>query len=176
MHFPNTVRDEKYLEMLRVRRKKINADHAMITISKSHAEMEGFCFFANTENSQIYNFYMNELPLLRSFIDYFKEEMGEEIIAQKKSSVNLATAKKELFFPKEYNKMVTPVSRHTFLKAIGKDVDWLVSLQFTKREKEILKHLKLGKTAQEIADILFLSRRTIEKYFENIKLKLQCER
>jgi DNA-binding CsgD family transcriptional regulator len=176
LHFPNTVRDEQYLEMLHLRRKKINADHAMMMITKNSAEMEGFCFFTKTENMQIYNFYMNELPLLRSFVEYFKREMSSEIIAQKKSSVNLATMKKELFFPNESKSIVTAPRRQAFFKAIGKDVEWLGSLKLTGREREILRLLKFGKTAQEIADTLFISRRTVEKYFETVKLKLHCDR
>lgn len=56
-HFPNAIRDEQYLETLRLRRNSIDADHAMILINKIHGEIEAFGFFTGTENPQIYNFY-----------------------------------------------------------------------------------------------------------------------
>lgn len=46
--------------------------------------------------------------------------------------------------------------------------------QLTEREKTCLKYLIMGKTAKETADILSMSTRTIEHYFENIKNKLIC--
>lgn len=44
----------------------------------------------------------------------------------------------------------------------------------TRREVECLYWLSQGKSAEETAIILFISKRTIEKHFENIKLKLDC--
>ena len=44
----------------------------------------------------------------------------------------------------------------------------------SKREKECLKLFLKGKTAQETASLLNISRRTVETYFENIKDKLGC--
>lgn len=44
----------------------------------------------------------------------------------------------------------------------------------TTREKECLKQFLHGKTSKETARELFLSFRTIEYYFENIKDKLDC--
>lgn len=102
--------------------------------------------------------------------------MQADLNIMKRFPANLAAAKKELFFPKEHEKTITNSSRHIFLKSMGKNIDWLMSLKLTVREKEVLKYLTNGKTAQEIADMLFLSRRTVEKFFENIKLKLHCER
>lgn len=42
---------------------------------------------------------------------------------------------------------------------------------FSKREKDILYHLTRGKTAREIASVLGLSKRTVEHYLENTKIK-----
>ena len=39
------------------------------------------------------------------------------------------------------------------------------------RQKECLQYLVRGKTAKEIADILGLSKRTIENYIDTIKVK-----
>ena len=101
IHFPNTARDEQYLEMLRLRRKKIDADHAMILIQKKQGGIEAYCFFTNTANLQIYNFYANETVLLYSFIDFFKNEMQEDLNTMLKALANLASAKKRAFFFRE---------------------------------------------------------------------------
>lgn len=49
-----------------------------------------------------------------------------------------------------------------------------LSKKLSLREKECLHLLIQGKTAQETGLILFLSPRTIEYYFENLKDKLDC--
>lgn len=46
----------------------------------------------------------------------------------------------------------------------------------SKREVEIMFFLLRGKTAPEIAEILFLSKRTIENHIANMKQKLQCHK
>ena len=43
------------------------------------------------------------------------------------------------------------------------------------QEVACLKYAALGKTAKETAQILNLSFRTVESYFENIKTKLHCK-
>lgn len=176
IYFPNTARDEHYLEMLNLRRKKIDADHAMLTVNKTHEGVEAFCFYTSTHNPQIYNFYVNERVLLQTFMEYFKQEMTKELLSMQRNPANLLSAKKELFFPKETKNILTSTQRGQFLKAMGKEVEGLLSLKLTSREKDTLFLLKTGKTAQEIAKSLFISKRTIEKYIEHIKFKLQCER
>ncbi len=42
---------------------------------------------------------------------------------------------------------------------------------FSSRESDVIKYVLRGKTMREIGEILGLSRRTVESYFENIKLK-----
>lgn len=44
----------------------------------------------------------------------------------------------------------------------------------SKRETICLFYLIRGKTAKEIAEIIYLSKRTVEKHIDNIRLKLHC--
>lgn len=44
----------------------------------------------------------------------------------------------------------------------------------TKRENTCLQYLVRGKTAKEISDLLYISKRTVEKHIEHIKTKLDC--
>lgn len=46
----------------------------------------------------------------------------------------------------------------------------------SKRESACLFYLIRGKTAQEIASRLYISKRTVEKHLENIKNKLNCNK
>ncbi|XZF15938.1 response regulator [Chitinophagaceae bacterium MMS25-I14] len=58
----------------------------------------------------------------------------------------------------------------TLQDKIAKSVFSKVSL--TPREKDVLQHIANGETNQEIANLLFLSVRTVENYRLNIQLKL----
>lgn len=49
-----------------------------------------------------------------------------------------------------------------------------IKVSLTKREAEVLKHLRMGKTAKETAQDIFLSPRTVETHLENIKQKTCC--
>ena len=44
----------------------------------------------------------------------------------------------------------------------------------TKKEVEIIKYLKIGKTAEEVGMILTSSKRTVEEHIKNIRHKLHC--
>lgn len=57
-------------------------------------------------------------------------------------------------------------NRFNKTSSISNNVNW------TPRENDIIQLLARGKTAKEIGAMLYLSRRTIEHYIENIKLKM----
>ena len=44
----------------------------------------------------------------------------------------------------------------------------------TERQLQCVKYLLQGKTAREIAEILGLSRRTVEYYLSNVKSRFEC--
>lgn len=48
--------------------------------------------------------------------------------------------------------------------------------ELTTREKQCLLHLSKGLSARETADILNISRRTVEKHLDNVKLKFNCSK
>ena len=49
------------------------------------------------------------------------------------------------------------------------------SIVLTKREQEILHHIKAGKTSKEIADILFLSELTVKSHRQNMMRKFDVK-
>lgn len=59
---------------------------------------------------------------------------------------------------------------HLEVEQVPEELDSL-----TKTEKEVLKHIAQNKTAKEIADIMFISDRTVEKHKSNMLKKLKLE-
>ena len=47
-------------------------------------------------------------------------------------------------------------------------------LQLTNREKEVLEQICMGKTTAEIAEVLYISQRTVETHRANLLSKTQC--
>ncbi len=45
----------------------------------------------------------------------------------------------------------------------------------TRREKEVLEHIAANHTSQEIADIMFLSKRTVDSHRQSLLLKMQVK-
>ena len=60
---------------------------------------------------------------------------------------------------------------HGLFKNINKKRSTQKSTVLTEREKEILYHICIGLSNQEIADRLYLSKRTIDKHRENLLIK-----
>jgi len=76
--------------------------------------------------------------------------------------------------------LLTDSHRKTFHENNWRQVSYILtdcyeSLGLTVRQSECLFYLVRGKTASEIAQILFRSKRTIESHIDTLKLKLQCE-
>lgn len=66
---------------------------------------------------------------------------------------------------------------NTHVHANAEETNRILKLanRLTRREKECLRLQIQGKTAKDAASLLFVSPRTVEYYFENIKDKLVCE-
>lgn len=47
-------------------------------------------------------------------------------------------------------------------------------MYFTKREQTVISHLVRGRTAKEIGELLFISKRTVETHIDHIKSKANC--
>jgi DNA-binding CsgD family transcriptional regulator len=63
--------------------------------------------------------------------------------------------------------------RHARKYSLGKSYP---TIYFTEREAQTIFYFLYGRSAMEVADILSLSRRTIEFYVRNMKTKLDCRR
>ncbi|MFA6409659.1 MAG: helix-turn-helix transcriptional regulator [Gammaproteobacteria bacterium] len=155
-----------------------------VTIVKKTPFFHEFYFFSGkVEDTNLMNFYFNNIDLLQRFTFYWKN----------KAEKLLTTAEKhKIFIP---NKLDNPVWEDNlsnkslivnseliqdFLEAIktrgytfqGHDFQ---KINFTSRELECALCLLRGFTVREIAHKLYRSQRTIEKHVDNIKNKLNCQ-
>lgn len=141
-------------------------------ITSTHKNYVDTYFFAvQKPHTGIINFYYNHIDLLRKFIDYF-ECKSEKLF--KKADYNRIIKPSFLLDTYSVNPMLFQINdqkKKSFLKLIG-GRDNSVYQKLTLREKECIENIAHGKTAKDIARIINISYRTVEKHLENAKIKL----
>lgn len=80
----------------------------------------------------------------------------------------------EAAYAGDYNSLHALV-RISFPKVVGTEQDLRKAFSITKRESEVLYWLSFGKTNWEIAQILEMSPRTVNKHLEQVYKKLQVD-
>lgn len=126
-----------------------------ITIIKK--EQDGYGFFnigKKTSDPSIINTFVNRLDLYENFILAFQENINEIINNAKRLKLS-----------------ANPASTVDKSKRLGHQFG---NLYLTERELQCVNYLSLGKTAEEIAIILNISKRTVETHIQHIKKKLDC--
>ncbi len=126
-----------------------------ITIIKS--EQDGFGFYnpgTKSSDSSVINQYVNNLDKYENFILGFQEKASDILLAAKKLKL-----------------CINPLLSIDDRKKPGYQVG---NFYFTEREFQCVNYLILGKTAEEIAIILNISKRTVETHILNIKRKMNC--
>lgn len=126
-----------------------------ITIIKR--EEDGFGFYnlgTKSSNASIINKYVNNLNQYENFIFEFQHKAHDVLRAAKNlklciNSESIINQSKNLGY--QYG-----------------------NLYLTAREYECINYLTRGKTAEEIAIILNISRRTVETHIQNVKRKMNC--
>jgi len=107
-----------------------------------------------------------ELSYALNFIKHYKERAKGLISYADKHRYKLEYSHDKLFSPHKHNVILELECRNN---------GQLVSFErLTVREYECLAWLTRGKTIPEIALILGISKRTVEKFIANIKSKLEC--
>lgn len=126
-----------------------------ITIIKQ--EEDGFGFYnlgTKSSDSSIINSYVNKLDQYENFILSFQEKANTILRAAK----NLKLC----------------INSESVIHKTKKPGYQFGKLHFTEREFECVSYLTRGKTAEEIAIILSISKRTVETHIQNIKRKMNC--
>lgn len=156
---------------LNLAQKKFNNNFGLQIINKLTVGVECWGFGLNSVDCSHHMLLINELPLLKLFIEKFRLENRDILDYIESNAVNIAALLGPGFEQQRISMMPKSFARQEFLTHLG-----LVSplKRLTSREISILDLILLGLTAKEIAEQLDLSFRTIEHYIEKMKDKLDC--
>lgn len=153
-----------------------NICHGLNIMEKKEGFIESFGFATTSENSNISQFYINNLDILKHFLLFFKEKASEVIKTADSKKICILSEPAPTHVNNTENEKIgnflqqTSLTKYTLRTANGQTC-------LTKKEVECLSLLAGGKTAKEIAKLLIskngeqLSPRTVEFYINNIKKK-----
>lgn len=157
-----------------------------ISITEPHHDgCEHYLFSTSPDRPEAVHYLANNMDILYHFILYLKDR-GEKVFKKAQDKSNRIVVQKSFIAPSEslmtnqdfhqrmqmhkkqfFNK--TPIRRFTFEAGDSQGI------RLTQREISCVIHLLQNKTAQETAELMNLSRRTVESYLDNIKVKLDCD-
>lgn len=147
-------------------------DHG-ITLIEKHENFVDFYHFAATPTSSanLLGHYLSNMVLLQKFCLYFREKANRLIIDSKShlteaSTVPLLPPKMEHEFI-NYTRNICQLSYGSYIVKNNSQ-----RVNFTVRETQCILLLKKACTTSAIAQILHISKRTVETYFEQIRDKL----
>ena len=164
-----THQDDKILSILK---DKYNIGNGVTYIEKYTGYCE-YCYFGTyADNYSIYNLYMNKKTLFKDFVTFFKAH-AKDII--KKCEINrIPKLIEKPVFPIENS---YPVSTKEFFDLINKSnysLHITEDIRISRRELQCIIWCMKGKTADEIGQILGISKRAVEAYTQNLKEKFKC--
>ncbi|MCF6764787.1 helix-turn-helix transcriptional regulator [Thiotrichales bacterium 19S3-7] len=157
-------------------------DIALCLCENTEYGREQFWFSGHSRDG-VKDVFYNERGALREFIHYFIQEsssLREELMQMHYSVYDYHYDSNENIISKNQcietsdQPFARPnnTRRSSFLHDIGVFNQLAVKQNLSYREQQILQLTSQGKTAKEIADILFLSNKTIEFHLEKAKEKL----
>lgn len=154
-----------------------------ITIAEKQPDGCAFYFIGGTvDDRNITNFLVNNIGLLKKYIAYFQSE-NRTIIAsasQHRVSLSLPDDPENVASNSDESCLLaeSQTKIEAFLKVIQPKHIYLTKdnreIMLTKAECRCLSLLLRGKTAEETATALFISKRTVEKHLERVREKLDC--
>lgn len=138
-----------------------------LIICRRLLDYNDFWFFGTVrDNTEILNYYINNINLFKEFTIYFKNIFSNIIDNHDKSQLIVSKVKK-LTYTDEQDKKAEKILQKMRLKSYHLKDDIYLSW----RERECLLHLSTGKTMKEIARLINLSPRTVEYYINTLKQK-----
>lgn len=174
---------ERYGESARMSQEAIQfgVNHTFTIIQKNSDHGTDFYHFANSGNSSSINqTYLINLDLLKIFIVHFREKVLQSKALASAYSLKFGCEKNSAGHTTNFSTCPSE-NRQDFVNQIAwkktkNTPPFLFEMQYfqnlSPREKECLYFYVHGKSAKEIGEILFLSRRTIEQFLMSIKIKL----
>lgn len=169
--------DHNFLKVVNSFSDTYSQHHPFIMIrkeSKDKAHIFGFC--ARRHTPSLPSFYMNNLSLLNSFIEYHLSLNEKFIKNSEENIINIAALRgHEHFYKRSYGQesLSNPAYTCNFFENIGVYPTLFKGAnKLSFREKQVLVACLDGKTAAEHGEELGLSPRTIQSYIVNTKNKL----
>jgi LuxR family quorum-sensing system transcriptional regulator SolR len=137
-----------------------------LIIYKKFLDYGDVWYFGTTrDNTEILNYYMNNIDIFKNFIVYFKNKLSDIIEPYEPTKLIVSKIKLQKYANDDEK---TRQLLHTLkIKSYHLKDD----IYLSQREKECLSHLSTGKTMKEIARIINISPRTVESYINTIKKK-----
>lgn len=137
-------------------------------VTKLPEGVEVFGFSSNCSSVLKTAQLLNELPVLKFFMEKFREDNPAIFKSLQDNQINISHLIGPAFYQKHDPKFFHLPNKQRFLQEMGCKFD------FSRRENEVIQQLLLGYSAGQIAKILYLSKRTVEHHIERIKMKLNC--
>ncbi len=150
-----------------------NGGRGISIVKAENYWVDKFEFSSETRNYWINQFYLSNIDLLENFVLAYKEKAAS-LIEQAHQNRNILIFDSDVDLTAEYDDTFLPANILTAMTPERRTTLPELKPTFTRRELECIKWLILGKTIPEIAIILNLSHRTLEKYIVSIKEKLGC--
>lgn len=125
-------------------------------------------------NQQVNQFYLDNFNLLHKFNNYFQEQFSAHINKLKTKRMDVECKSEFLNLMKHSKEMI--IQREAKIHEFSTlcDSETLSKPNLTTRELQLINWYLLGKTAEESAMILGISRRTVEYHFEKLRKKFNC--
>jgi len=165
IHLAKGVKDPAYLNS-RKHAESFGIQDSLVITLKMKEKLVGFSFGLKS------NVYQNpliirEIPLLRNYCEFFLKEAAHTIRELESEPVNILPFKGDAFKCSHLNFGLSKCQKNKLLTLMR-----IPKTSLSSREKECLRFYLEGETASSIAKQLGLSRRTVESYLDNIKMKL----
>lgn len=161
--------NKKLQKLMEVGRLKYKTNFNLMISKRTSEGIEGFGFGCNDNSSATYENLLNEIPLLKRFIENFKEENVAIFKIVEDCQVNV----QDIMGADFPNLKFHDSDLYDRMQILGNFKINIPSL--TLRELEILKYCANGFPASYIADQLSIGKRTAESYIINLKDKLDCD-
>jgi DNA-binding CsgD family transcriptional regulator len=167
--FHKAIKDKKWENVLQIAEDKFKINFCCQLINKTNNGIEVFDFALNSPNPVQHMTFINELPLVKLFIDRFLKEFNPFSILEN-NQIDIAQIIGPSFQKISPFVLSKKSQRDQFLEKMKIEVPG----SLTKKEITIIEHLIKGFSASQIANAMILSKRTIEHHLERIKDKFFC--
>lgn len=167
----NSANSNDFQSTLSLAKQKYNISHTLLIVENDRYSCHQYGFGISPECVASESLLINELPLIKIFINYFNQEMASVLNDLKTDPVKIEKRKDHVrnTLP---DTQLGDLQRKDLLAKLKIPKHLLSLPKLSKREMDCLKLYLKGKSSSEIGEDLELNKRTVEFYIENIKNKL----